>query len=366
MVKELGDDTAPAAEVMAAASRRLRARSYLYFELEGSAHSGIAVSVRHHPSKDAALGDYEKAIYARDPLTLTFRRWLLNGDAASHGPSIVALGELPRLDRVRYESSFLHRAGIDDVIGLGVPVSIGGQARVLCFGFHRGGGDPSFTSSDARILMRLAEGLRLRGENLALREASSVQVEVSRLLADESGRDWALLDERLQIRQASVANGLFRDAGGLEEAREALRGHLARGAADRTIARTLFRSGPQGTGLVALRVAAGSGTWWLVRPEPQIGLVPDGIFDVAGLTGREREMMRLLVNGRSNPELARDLAITVNTVENHLRSIYAKLEVTSRGQAVARLLGPRSLVGDVEPNAGFARGIVIGNDGRMT
>jgi DNA-binding CsgD family transcriptional regulator len=92
-------------------------------------------------------------------------------------------------------------------------------------------------------------------------------------------------------------------------------------------------------------VAAGSGTWWLVRPEPQTGLVPDGIFDVAGLTGREREMMRLLVNGRSNPELARDLAITVNTVENHLRSIYAKLEVTSRGQAVARLLGSAPSLG---------------------
>ncbi len=111
---------------MAAASRRLRARSYLYFELEGSAQSGITVAIQNHPSQDAALDDYAKSIYARDPLTLAFRRWLLNGEAAAHGSSFVALGELLRLDRARYETSFLHCAGIDDVIGLGVSVSIGG------------------------------------------------------------------------------------------------------------------------------------------------------------------------------------------------------------------------------------------------
>ncbi len=166
-----------------------------------------------------------------------------------------------------------------------------------------------------------------------------MQAEVSQLLADESGCNWVLLDERLQIRQARVANGVFREVGGLEEARKALCGHLARGGADRMIGRTLFRAGPHGTGLVALRVPAGSGAWWLVRPEPQTGPMPDGSIDVAGLTGREREVLRLLVNGPSNPELARDFAITVNTVENHLRSIYAKLEVTSRGQAIARFLG---------------------------
>ncbi|MBE7212569.1 MAG: helix-turn-helix transcriptional regulator [Gluconacetobacter diazotrophicus] len=50
-------------------------------------------------------------------------------------------------------------------------------------------------------------------------------------------------------------------------------------------------------------------------------------------------MAGLLLAGRGNRELARELGLTINTVENHLRSIYGKLGVRSRGQATARLLG---------------------------
>ena len=54
------------------------------------------------------------------------------------------------------------------------------------------------------------------------------------------------------------------------------------------------------------------------------------------LTAREREVLRLLVAGASNAAMARDLVITVGTVKRHVNSIYGKLGVTSRTQAVAR------------------------------
>ncbi|HTO85375.1 MAG TPA: response regulator transcription factor [Methylomirabilota bacterium] len=53
-----------------------------------------------------------------------------------------------------------------------------------------------------------------------------------------------------------------------------------------------------------------------------------------GLTQREREVMSLLVQGLPNKEIGQRLKIEVVTVALHLRSIYRKLGVSSRTQAV--------------------------------
>lgn len=51
------------------------------------------------------------------------------------------------------------------------------------------------------------------------------------------------------------------------------------------------------------------------------------------LTEREIDVLRLVARGVSNPEIAEDLFITVNTVKTHLRHILDKLEVENRTQA---------------------------------
>ena len=51
------------------------------------------------------------------------------------------------------------------------------------------------------------------------------------------------------------------------------------------------------------------------------------------LTGREQEVLTLLVKGHSNKEIARDLSIAVTTVRTHTVSIFRTLNVSNRTQA---------------------------------
>lgn len=53
------------------------------------------------------------------------------------------------------------------------------------------------------------------------------------------------------------------------------------------------------------------------------------------LTLRETEVLRLVASGRCNKSIARQLDIAIGTVKAHVKSILAKLEASSRTQAVA-------------------------------
>ena len=61
----------------------------------------------------------------------------------------------------------------------------------------------------------------------------------------------------------------------------------------------------------------------------------------AGLTRRQVEVLELLAQGLSNPEIAARLSLSAKTVEHHVSALLAKLEVGSRRQAAgaARRLG---------------------------
>src|SRR5271167_611704 len=53
------------------------------------------------------------------------------------------------------------------------------------------------------------------------------------------------------------------------------------------------------------------------------------------LTGREQQVLTLLALGRSNKEIGISLTISETTVKSHLRSIFNKLNVLSRTEAIA-------------------------------
>jgi NarL family two-component system response regulator LiaR len=64
----------------------------------------------------------------------------------------------------------------------------------------------------------------------------------------------------------------------------------------------------------------------------------DPAFPDYDLTSREREVLALMVKGRSNTEIARELVIGVTTVKFHVSNILSKLGADSRTEAVAKAL----------------------------
>lgn len=74
-----------------------------------------------------------------------------------------------------------------------------------------------------------------------------------------------------------------------------------------------------------------------------------------GLTEREAEIMKWLGAGKTNWEIAQVLRISENTVKNHVQRILAKLKVSTRAQAVAKVVSSDECITGVSPfNVTFA------------
>lgn len=132
----------------------------------------------------------------------------------------------------------------------------------------------------------------------------------------------------------------------------------------------VHRARAQGTSRARLRTR--SGTWLTVHVERlgddldahvQVVVGPSRPLEVAaivadayGLTPREVEVVLLVARGWSNDEVARALVISPWTVQDHLKSVFGKLGVRSRGELTSRLLFDQYLPRQVQ-------GVPLGAEG---
>jgi DNA-binding CsgD family transcriptional regulator len=78
---------------------------------------------------------------------------------------------------------------------------------------------------------------------------------------------------------------------------------------------------------------AGEGAW----QAPASPVISMRRYAAGALSERERQIMAWVAQGKTNPEIGCILQISEFTVKNHLKSIFSKLDVTNRAQAVARM-----------------------------
>lgn len=73
---------------------------------------------------------------------------------------------------------------------------------------------------------------------------------------------------------------------------------------------------------------------------------PDQLAEAfPALTDREREILALIADHRTNPEIATALSLSPKTVRNHVANIFTKLQVASRADAIIRARDAKSPMG---------------------
>jgi DNA-binding NarL/FixJ family response regulator len=181
-----------------------------------------------------------------------------------------------------------------------------------------------------RLLFRQADGLELLGgaETAAegLRKAAQLRPDV------------VLLDLRLpDMRADDVVRELARTS---PDARVVI--FTAYG--DRTAVHAALDAGARGC------LLKDAGTTDLARAlrqvmagervvDPRVGADAEQLREVlqrTGVTAREHEVLRLVAQGRTNPEIAEALGLSRNTVKTYLQNAMQKLGARNRVEAIAR------------------------------
>ncbi|MGD9049839.1 MAG: response regulator transcription factor [Anaerolineae bacterium] len=104
------------------------------------------------------------------------------------------------------------------------------------------------------------------------------------------------------------------------------RGYILKDADPDTMLRAI-RAVAHGESLLGSTVAQKVMRQFSALPGKQAPLVDD-------LTPRELEVLKLIAEGRSNSEIAKELVISEKTVKNHINNIFSKLHVYDRSQAM--------------------------------
>ncbi|HVL06610.1 MAG TPA: LuxR C-terminal-related transcriptional regulator [Acidimicrobiales bacterium] len=260
-----------------------------------------------------------------------------------------------------------HRPGSARYREIMAPMGLGDELRValrsggVCWGFlclHREEATAGFTEAETRLVTRVAphvgEGLRralLVGEAIASPESHGPGILV--LDADGSLVATTPAGDRWLWELA----GPDQPVGSLPVAVEAVLARLKalRGAAEplevQPRVRVRTRSGrwavlhaSEMAGLGARRHTA-----VVVEPAAPTELAPI-ILLAYGLTPREAEVARLVLQGKPTKVISWELRISQHTVEDHLKAIFNKVGVGSRGELTARVLSEHY---SREPKAGM-------------
>jgi DNA-binding CsgD family transcriptional regulator len=234
--------------------------------------------------------------------------------------------------------------GVDDELRV---VDVGDSGLRAGMVLYRREGAPRFTDRDVNVLASLADECA---------EVQRVRLEQD-LAADEGDGDRGVLvldaDDGIEMADAAAAAWL-------DDLRATGRRLPLAVTAVAERARAIESGRTDAATTATVRARAWSGRWVLVRGSalgnggtaPRIAVtfeparapeLAEVIADAYGLTARERRVTELVARGLPTVAIARKLYLSPYTVQDHLKAVFEKLEVSSRGQLVAQLFVDHSL-----------------------
>jgi DNA-binding CsgD family transcriptional regulator len=264
-------------------------------------------------------------------------------ELARRRPPAASLSESTggQLERSRRQRELRRPYGFEDELRAALTTDSGTWGGIVLM---RESGRPHFAPAETRLLAsltgELAEGLR---RALLLNALSGGEA--------EGGPGLLLLAPGNSVELANPAARAWLDElagdGGDGE-------HLPfviHTVADR--ARNIAASRVNGNSIASARVRTRSGVWLLVRgsvlgdgPDARAAVMMEAarspelaplIAEAYGLTPRERAVTQLVAQGLPTSEIASRLYLSPYTVQDHLKSIFEKTGVGTRGELVARL-----------------------------
>ncbi|WP_433930581.1 response regulator transcription factor [Curtobacterium flaccumfaciens] len=142
-------------------------------------------------------------------------------------------------------------------------------------------------------------------------------------------------DSIVTALRAGARGYLTKDAGRAEIATAVRAVAAGQSTFDATVGARLVARLAGGAGAGA-GVAAGSAAPAPASPDPDPGPSLGARFPE--LTPREVDVLERIADGRTNPQIAAELFLTVPTVKSYVNQVFAKLGVRTRAEAVARVL----------------------------
>ncbi|WP_375423960.1 response regulator transcription factor [uncultured Friedmanniella sp.] len=220
------------------------------------------------------------------------------------------------------------------------------ELRLVCRGpqltwgllaLYRAGGEPSFTPADGRLVASLHEAISDGVRRVLFAGHPSP-------IAGAGTPVVMVLDGEDRVTDMSTATDtVIEELGGWDH------GSLPASAMMVAASSRSLRAPAEA------QVPASSGRWFKVRAMP-LGEGPTGAAVVLtieradpavvgqmaiaarGLTVREQEVVALVLQGASTKDIASRLYLSPHTVQDHLKAIFAKLEVSSRRELVGQFI----------------------------
>lgn len=307
----------------------------------GERHFGASSYVGHKPR---SVNVYLDEFHRLDPVMRPAMDWLEN--PTGQIPSILTGSFKRNLESNSYYSnSFLQPYDIGHVIAFVMPMNTAFETQLACIGFHRRHEDASFDADQTAWFQRLGPAIRSVLYVLACQEAITLSETIARA-AREAGTDigFLILDEDLVVRNGNARGLEDIGVGSTDRHGSTLLGEikqkLLRFERQEGASFTFRSDVPKPLEVEVRNFHTTDGRLFhlvVTNGSGKLHAIDDACRKF-GLTDREAEVVSRIAAGKCNASLSRELGISLRTGENHLRSIYRKVGVSSRTQLLSRLL----------------------------